>query len=320
MGYSPPPWMITSKSYLTLIYFVRIILFLNYTRPFIFWVMTELNLILFIFMIVRIDGLKYKQEIHDLIIFYFIIQSIASILILRDFFFSREFFIFNSEMIFICAILIKLGIFPFFFWIFKVSQFLNKKALCILLTLQKVPFFFVLFNSFNFSLSFILFFSFISGSVLIFYRLDIIFLIVASSVASRYWIFYLYSYSFFFFIFYFSLYSIFLFSFFYRIEYNFLNSLNSLFFIFLFTFLLGLSPISLFFFKFYTMFFFLINYKVLEIVSFWILRFLCLFGYRKFFFKSFFFNFEIYSSVFYFYLKNFFFSFSILIFFFFLVY
>lgn len=70
---------------------------------------------MFIIMMYALSGKEYKQEIFDLVLFYFLIQSIASIFLLRDFFFSEDFFIFNSDLIFLVSILIKLGIFPFFY-------------------------------------------------------------------------------------------------------------------------------------------------------------------------------------------------------------
>lgn len=312
--------MITSKSYLNLFYVTRIFFFFNYTRPFIFWVMTELNLLLFIILVVMMDISKFKQETHDLVIFYFIIQSLASILILRDFFFSREFHIFNSDSIFICSLLIKLGAFPFFLWVFKVSQFFGFKSIIILLTIQKIPFFLFLFNSTNIFISLILVFSFLRGALLIVYSNNLIFMIVASSLSSRYWLFYLHRYRILFFFLYFTLYGLFVSLLLYSYHRSSSNTPSSIFTMVLFAFILGLSPLSLFFFKLYTMFFLFFNYKILEVCIFWLVRFICLFGYIKFSYKSFFSNSGVYEVSSSYIIKSLFFFFSLITFFIFLLY
>lgn len=294
LGYPSPSRMIINKFYLFVFYFFRLILFINYRSPFIFWIFTELNLLIFIVIIYALSRKDYKQEIFDLVLFYFLIQSIASIFLLRDFFFSEDFFIFNSDSIFLASMLMKLGIFPFFYWIYKISNFFNLYPLVLVLTFQKIPFFSFLFRSINSNLIFILLFSFISGSVLIFYSRNFIFLMVSSSIRARFWIFYIYSFSFYFFLIYFLIYSLFLYLLFnnYLIESK--IGFNLYFNITLFMFILGLPPLSLFFFKLYLIKFFLLNFGNFEIFVFWFFSFISLFGYIGYRFKRFYSNLDLY--------------------------
>lgn len=311
--------MIINKFYLFSFYFLRVIIFINYSSPFIFWIFTELNLLMFIIMMYALSGKEYKQEIFDLVLFYFLIQSIASIFLLRDFFFSEDFFIFNSDLIFLVSILIKLGIFPFFYWIYKVSNFFNFYSLVLVLTIQKIPFFSFFFSSINSNLIYILLFSFITGSILVFYSSNFIFLMVSSSIRARFWIFYIYSIRFFFFLIYFFVYSFFLYLLFnnYLIESK--IGFNLYFNITLFMFLLGLPPLSLFFFKLYLINFFLLNTGNFEIFVFWLFRLISLFGYIGYRFKRFYTNIDLYFLSTKLDLKIYFFFLSLIFFFLFLI-
>ena len=271
-----------NKSYLISLYTFSLLLFLNYNRTFLFWVLTEINLILFVFIMVRFIETTYKQEFYDLVIFYFFVQSISSIFLLRDFFFSGDLFIFNCEAIFFLALTLKLGIFPFFFWAFKLCDYLSLFIFWLILTLQKIPFFLIFFSNFNNWLILILVFSFIRGSVLILFSNRFNFIIVSSSVLSTFLIFYIFRLDFLFFFFFFFFYSvrIFLLLKVYFKDYN--SRLNFLVILFLFRFFLGLSPLSLFFFKLSLTTFFSLYASSLELLIFWGFRFLALFGYMKF--------------------------------------
>lgn len=314
---SPPVLlMIISQIYYIFFYLISLILFLNFRSPFIFWVVTELNLLLFILLMYN-DLNEEKQEYHDLILFYFIVQSLSSIFILRDFFFSLDFFIFNSDLIFLLAILIKLAIFPFFYWIFKISNFLNIYSLTALLSLQKLPFFLVFFSSQRRYFIILILMSFLRGSFLILFRNNFINILICSSITYRFWTFYLYTFNFYLFILFFIIYMIVIFLFLSR--YNMKDS-NNVFIIFLFIFFLGLSPLRLLFFKFIVVSHLAERFRLNEVLFFWFFRFLTLFGYIKFSYKSFFYKFYLYTLSVGYTIKSFFFFFSTIFFFFFFYY
>lgn len=93
----------------------------------------EINLIAFIPIINN-----YKLKNYLSIIIYFIIQSFSSTL----FFFSSSFFMLNNTILFTnilnIAILIKLAIIPFHYWILLIRESLDFFSLFILLTIQKI--------------------------------------------------------------------------------------------------------------------------------------------------------------------------------------
>nr|QLD97154.1 NADH dehydrogenase subunit 2 [Hyalomma truncatum] len=100
---------------------------------FIYWLMMEINLMAFIPIM---NNHKLKNYLS--IITYFIIQSFSSTL----FFFSSSFFMLNNTLLFVnilnIAILIKLAIIPFHYWILSMSESLDFFSLFILLTMQKM--------------------------------------------------------------------------------------------------------------------------------------------------------------------------------------
>lgn len=288
--------MIISQLFLIWFYFINIVLFFNFNRPFIFWLITEINLLLFISIMWIFIDLEFKHSFQDLMLFYFIIQSLSSIFILRDFFLILDFFTFNSNLLFIIAILVKLAIFPFFFWIFKMGSYLNSISLTFILRIQKIPFFLVLFNSINFLVLVFIIFSMIAGSIMILYRKNLVFMLICSSVIYRFWIFYIYNIRLFFFILFFLFYSILIFLVLTIERQLFFNS-KGWFYLLIFIFFLGLSPMRLFFFKFYVVNILYSNYDLIELLIFWTFRFISLFGYIKFSHKRFFKKLEVVNTI-----------------------
>lgn len=298
MWYSPSLSMITSWFYFTTLYFARLFLFINFTSPFIFWILTEINLLLFVCLLLMLGGIRFKKEINDLILFYFIVQSLSSIFILRNFFFCGDFFIFNYGNIFLLAILIKLGIFPFFYWVFKLARFINSCSLPLLLGFQKIPFFMVLFSMENSILMVLISMSLLSGSLMIIWSNTFVNILVCSSISYRFWTFYLYGIRAYLFIFFFSIYSLLLYLMYHSYLENTESRASKWFVIFLYMFFLGLTPLSLFFFKILVVQFVFTRMGISEILRFWVLSFLGLFGYMKFSFKSFFSSVTVYSNIF----------------------
>nr|YP_010535779.1 NADH dehydrogenase subunit 2 [Rhipicephalus simus]QLD97323.1 NADH dehydrogenase subunit 2 [Rhipicephalus simus]UYB78834.1 NADH dehydrogenase subunit 2 [Rhipicephalus simus] len=100
---------------------------------FIFWLMMEINMMSFIPVI---NDFKLKN--YNAMITYFIIQSFSSSLFFIS---SFQYSLFNSELflgLINIAILIKLGVIPFHFWLIMISESLTFYTLFILLTIQKI--------------------------------------------------------------------------------------------------------------------------------------------------------------------------------------
>lgn len=312
--------MITLSNFFNLIFYsISLILFFNFNRIFIFWMLTEINLLLFIGILLSFIGNTYKQEIFDIVLFYFIIQSLSSIFLLRDFFFFDNLVIFKLDIFFIGSILIKLGIFPFFYWVYKITDFLKSFNLWILLSLQKIPFFIFLFRRFDKNISVYMLRSLIFGSILIFFSKNFTQILVSSSIILRFLIFFMYEIRIFIYLLFFYFYTNFLFILITSYLKNGKFNLNLISNLNIYIFLLGLSPFSLFFFKFDLINSFFLNLGFWEVLFFFFFRFLSLFGYMSYSFKIFFSNLEPYVYSMEFEIKITFFLLRSLFFFFFIL-
>ena len=126
--------------------FVRIILGFSATNLFIIWIALELNLLGFLSWIIRI------KEDQSLIIKYFIIQRIGSIIFFLGIFFIGT-FRFSSIFITI-GIALKLGLAPLHTWFIQLVSKISYKRIIILFTIQKfLPFyvFFIVLKKIEFS-------------------------------------------------------------------------------------------------------------------------------------------------------------------------
>nr|YP_011017341.1 NADH dehydrogenase subunit 2 [Amblyomma dubitatum]WQF69004.1 NADH dehydrogenase subunit 2 [Amblyomma dubitatum] len=116
---------------------ITIIITISSNSWFIYWLMMELNLLMFI----PVMNSKKKNNANTMIS-YFIIQAFSSTL----FFYSGMNFLFFKYQIFntmmTIALLIKLAAIPFHFWLTGLSEMISHNSLLIILTLQKfIPLF-----------------------------------------------------------------------------------------------------------------------------------------------------------------------------------
>lgn len=127
------PLLIFFKKIIIWIIFITILIAISSNSWFVFWLSIEINLMRFI-PIINNNTIKNCYSI----VVYFIIQSFSSSL----FFFSSFQYFLNSSLIFLSfinlAILIKLAIIPFHFWIIIIANSVNFNALFILLSFQKI--------------------------------------------------------------------------------------------------------------------------------------------------------------------------------------
>lgn len=250
-----------------------------------FWVIMELNLLSFSLVLLVDKTFSSKQDRLNYLVFYFLIQSRASILFLSNFCFRDWGSIFNVDNIFLLSLVLKIGLFPLFFWVFRIREALRFLGLFLLLTFQKVPLLIGLFCCDSPILFYVLLLSLISGSLILFFSPRFISIILRSSISYRFIIFLLFIYSFKFFIFFFLTYRFFVFialNFFF--EKDFLSD-RVLFLVF--SFFMGLPPLSLFFFKYLFRFEIVSLFGYSELLLFWACRLLRLVGYLKFFYYSF---------------------------------
>lgn len=265
----------TSFIYFFFFYLIRILFFLTRGRVLIYWVFIEINLINFI-LILSFFSSKFdlKKEVS---FYYFLIQSLGSLIFL----FSSS--IFDSlnldlDILVLLALRLKLAIFPLFSWFFFLRSSLRSIIFILIITFQKIPIFLILFNFSTNYLSLFLLFSFISGSILIFFRSNVFALLIRSSISRSFWIYLIFLEDNKIFFLFFLFYTLTIFFFF--------GEESSIHNLILFCFLCGLPPFSLFFFKFFLVNFLRFNFFFL--FFFILFRFVRLIGYTKFFFFNFF--------------------------------
>lgn len=243
-----------------------------------YWIILELNLLLFILLWTKFitNRNNYSNWISDQLFYYFSIQSMGSFIFLLSINFNQYFYSINFNILIIIAISLKVGLFPFHFWIFKLKNYLNFFILFILLTFQKLPLIILIFNlNFEFTI-YILLINIIFGSILNFRRKNLFDLLISSSIYNIIWFFFLFLISpiiFFYFLLNYFIYT-----------YNLLefkNLSNNIVLFFSLIFLLRLPPVIIFFFKVFTLINLLTFFNLNLILIMWLFSFLRIIGYIK---------------------------------------
>nr|YP_010407716.1 NADH dehydrogenase subunit 2 [Haemaphysalis nepalensis]URF20606.1 NADH dehydrogenase subunit 2 [Haemaphysalis nepalensis] len=149
---------------------------------FIFWIMMEMNMMMFITIMKN-----NKMENCFSMIMYFIVQSFSSIL----FFMSASFSSMNSsfliEFLMNLSILIKLAMIPFHYWLISISEILDFDSFLIILSAQKIIPLFILSKikmeiSFFISLMSLMFSSIMAFNLKMFKKI-----LIFSSIAHQSW-------------------------------------------------------------------------------------------------------------------------------------
>nr|YP_010329492.1 NADH dehydrogenase subunit 2 [Hyalomma scupense]QVV23866.1 NADH dehydrogenase subunit 2 [Hyalomma scupense]UNO54313.1 NADH dehydrogenase subunit 2 [Hyalomma scupense] len=121
------------KKMMLWILMISIMMAISSNMWFVYWLLMEINLMAFIPLMNN-----YKMKNYLCMIIYFVIQSFSSSL----FFLASFLFSLNESLLFLnilnIAMLIKLSIIPFHFWILLISESLDYFPLFILLTMQKI--------------------------------------------------------------------------------------------------------------------------------------------------------------------------------------
>ena len=162
-----------------LLYFLSLISLLSTSDFFLFWVLIEIRMLLFIGFCFRSFTTGYSS-----LVLYFLIQTLSSFSLFVFYFSNLTFF-----MSFFLAL--KLSLFPFHFWFLSVIYKFSNFALFLSCSLHKLPSFllFFLFSS-SFSLSSVLLLGLISifvASSVILSTTDLRFFLLASSVGNNVW-------------------------------------------------------------------------------------------------------------------------------------
>jgi hypothetical protein len=170
----------TPFSYLFFIcYFMFLISLFTFSDFFVFWTVIEFSSLVFIGLSFRIFRSGYSQLIS-----YFLIQALASLILITSYIYSSSFF-------FTLALIIKLSIFPFIFWFINIIVRFSNFILWLTIRLHKIPAVLIVYNFtifLNLNLLFIsLILSVFFSGVLIISTLNLRFLLILASVGNNAW-------------------------------------------------------------------------------------------------------------------------------------
>uniref|UniRef100_UPI0030FE7413 NADH dehydrogenase subunit 2 n=1 Tax=Amblyomma nitidum TaxID=1325864 RepID=UPI0030FE7413 len=212
------------KSFMKWMILMTIMITLSSNNWFIFWLMMEMNLLMFI----PLMNSKKKNN-SNCMISYFIVQSFSSTL----FFLSNMcFFLINIyffKLGIMISIMIKLAVIPFHFWLTNLSEMMNYYSLFIILTFQK---FIPLFILVSINMKILIIFAMISsffGSLFTFNLKSLKKILIFSSISHQGWLMTLLTMKSNFWFTYMIIYSILIFKIMTIFEKNNFNYINSLF-------------------------------------------------------------------------------------------
>lgn len=152
----------------------------------------EINILLFLILCLSIENKSWLNfNTVDYMFYYFLIQNIISMIFLivaiRDPF--RGNFVFHRSSVLTILILMKIGIYPFSFWVYKISRKMNRYSFIILMTFQKIPIFPLIEVISREIILYILILNIFIGSIFIMVRNNLIYLIIRSSIYRFLWIY-----------------------------------------------------------------------------------------------------------------------------------
>lgn len=263
---------------------------------FIFWFWLEINMVLFLVLICSSRIASREVDIFSQSLYYFLIQSTASIILLV--LFSREDFFSKNYLIILVSIL-KLGIFPFHFWVYKISEYLGVILLFIILNIQKIPLL-IFISNYDFDLFFMrILINIIGSCVFLFYRESLTRFLVSSRICFFNWIFFIIIWRVIGFILFLCKYLIFnlrLLSIKKLRRMADFNIFYSFKIILISVFLMGLPPFFYFFMKLYLVGIFLNLGRARAMLVLWLFSFVCLVCYFNYFIGLIFKNSALYTS------------------------
>jgi NADH:ubiquinone oxidoreductase subunit 2 (subunit N) len=168
----------TPYTYLFLsLYFIVILFIVSINNFFMFWLLIEIVILLFI-------GVSYTVFIHSYtqLILYFLFQTLASFSIL-------VFYIFSYKYLLFVGLFFKLGIFPFFSWYINVLYRFPSFILFLSSTLHKLPPIYIFYMILEYQyINYIMWFCILTvliSSVYMLYVKDLRYLIIVSSVGNN---------------------------------------------------------------------------------------------------------------------------------------
>lgn len=265
-------------------YFFLLFIMFSSGNFFVFWVVIELRTLVFMGVAYSI----FKNNFTSLLVF-FIIQSLSAFSLILFYFIS-------SSLGFTVSLILKLSIFPFFYWYLNLIPNFTNFIFFFSRTAFKLPSVFIIIN-FYFMINFTVLFlssviTVIAGALLIIYSRDLRFILICSSVVNNSWFLFRQYVSSLYFLAYFLVYSLALLYLLFitnnQFSYVFaeLSASNNTTMLCLFT-IAGLPPFPIFFIKITLICYLVVNFYSSVFIFFLILlRVITILGYLKFIFRT----------------------------------
>lgn len=251
------------------LYLISVVLFFNSSSSLVFWIILEINVLCFSIMAIR-----WGERISTLL-YYILIQTSGSLIYLIHVFLDESW---SSCLILTFALFIKMGAFPFQFWVLSMANSVEWKTFLVLLTLQKIPRVAILFTQESLLIFWVCLFNIFIGSFMLIFTRFLKELFVSSSIYINFWNYIILSLFPIGFVFFFFLYRI-------RIYWRIgsLIEFKSISAALVSSFLIGLPPFSIFFLKFFFIDLMSAVIRWLLFIFVWLASLLCVAGYVKYF-------------------------------------
>lgn len=264
---------------------------------YVFWILMEVNTVLFLVYVGLINfnhPFRLSSDTINQLFYYFILQSCVSILILMSLNLRKNssFFLESSTFFDICF-LFKIGLFPFYFWVIKIIKYLDWFGTFLLLGPQKIYFLFFIFFNLSKFWYLVLWINLFLGPTIIISSFRIRELLLGSSIRRTIILFFLFNSSVIIFVLFIIVY---LFCVFLLLKNSHFDSIFSSILFFSVSLVFLSSPFFPFFLLKFQMFIF--AYKMLDLFEFfwfWLGLFACFMGYLCFFFFNFTWRYKFYN-------------------------
>lgn len=173
-------FFLSPQSFIFSIFYLLLLFAMFCTRNFfVFWVVIELRTLVFI----GISYTAFKNNFSSLLLF-FIIQSLSAFSLIL-------FYFIDSNTGFTLSLILKLAMFPFFYWYVNLIPRFNNFMFFLSRTVFKLPSVFIIINFYYSVNMLLLFFSavltVILGAVIIINSRDLRFVLICSSVVNNSW-------------------------------------------------------------------------------------------------------------------------------------
>lgn len=262
-------------------YILFIFIFISCNSLLIFWIMIEINLC-FILVLSCLTRDDFNVSKLDHCLYYLLFQNIGRFIFLVSLILNESFTGF-SKVLFVISLLIKMGLWPFHSWFYTFTLNSCYYIFFVMLTVQKVPIFFIFTLRDREVLIVLTIINIIVGLIYLFSSRNLIFGLISSSIYSVFWIFLLLYNSQILYFYFFILYSVGL----YFMLTNYKSWTNKIVIISAVLFLISLPPFGIFFIKLISLNFLLASLDLMALLLIWVMSFASLVAYTKIFYYYF---------------------------------